>query len=70
MEGLLHWNDFHIQKNVFQRRRVFSLFFLDLARLDPKLQNRGLVQFLACFLQNVLTIFVDYTFFFASNPPG
>jgi hypothetical protein len=30
-------------------------FFLDLARLDPWLQNRGLVQFLACFLQNVLS---------------
>ena len=27
MEGLLHWNDFHIQKNVFQRRRVFFRFF-------------------------------------------
>jgi hypothetical protein len=39
----------------------FFPLFLDLARLDPYLQIRGLVQFLMCFLQNVLsfTIFVD-----------
>jgi hypothetical protein len=39
----------------FRDDAVFFFFFLDLARLDPSLQNRGLVQFLACFLQNVLS---------------
>ena len=40
---------------ISETTRFLSLVFLDLARLDPQLQNRGLVQFLACFLQNVLS---------------
>ena len=72
MEGLLHWNDFHI----FQRRRGFFLSFFRLSTLGSITTKQGFGAIFGVFSTKCLKfyLYLPITHFFllekAYNPPG